>query len=416
VKPSEDREDFRSAARSWLAAHAEPARWETEMAIGLIKEVNSAAEVEQVRAWNKAKFDGGWAGITWPQRFGGRGLTLAEHMTWKHEVARYRTSEDGCIVGPSLVGPIILEYGTAEQQERFIAPILRGDHIWCQLFSEPEAGSDLAGLRSFARREGDEWVLSGEKIWSSAAQFADWGLLLARTDREAPKHRGITCFALNMGAPGIRIRPIEQMNGYRTFNQVWFDQVRIPDANRIGDAGGGWRVATGTLGTERLDLGLRQGVNVARLVRLAETAATDGVRAVDEPSFRDRLVDVYVRAEALSALGRQAVEDALAGRPVGPQGPIAKLVGAGLMNEAANLALDMQGPHGVLIGDDAAESGVWQHGFLSSPARRLGGGADEIQRNVIAERFLGLPRSLPPPPSGWAGIARAPSRGRPEQP
>jgi alkylation response protein AidB-like acyl-CoA dehydrogenase len=385
--------EFRANARAWLEIHARPVRWETEPVIGLIEEVNTKAEVDEVRAWNSAKYKGGWAGITWPIEFGGRGLTFVEHVAWKQEVARYSTHEDACVVGPSLAGPAILEHGTHEQKRRFVEKILRGEHIWCQMFSEPEAGSDLAGLRSYARREGDEWVLSGEKIWTSAAQFADRGLLLARTDRNEPKHRGITCFALDMSAAGIRIRPIDQMNGYRTFNQVWFDEVRIPDADRIGGIGDGWRVATATLSAERLDLGLRRGVNVARLVRLAKTVKSDGVRAADDAAIQDRLVDVFARDEALAALGRQAVEDVVAGRSAGPRGLIAKLVGADLMNVASGLAIDIQGAHGILTGDAAAESGVWQHGFLSSPARRLGGGTDEIQRNLIAERFLGLPRS-----------------------
>jgi len=384
-------EQFRQAARQWLAAHATPMALKDAPVIGLIREVNSTAEVDEVRAWNRAKFDGGWAGITWPTRYGGQGLTAAEQLAWRQEVAAFDTPEDGCVVGPALAGPVLLGHGTDQQRDRHVRQILNGDHIWCQLFSEPEAGSDLASLRTTARAERDHWIVNGQKIWSSVAQFADFGLLLARTDPAAPRHHGITCFLLDMHAPGVTVRPIHQMNGQQTFNEVFFDGVVIPDEDRVADPGGGWRVAMHTVTSERIDLGLRRGVNVQRLLALASTLV-DGIRPADDPGLRDRLVDVYVRAEALDALGRAGAERAIEGGASGPYGPIAKLIGAGLMNDAADLAVDCQGTRGLLTGQDAPEGGLWQAGFLSSPARRIGGGTDEIQRNVIAERFLGLPR------------------------
>lgn len=388
----EELANFRRDARVWLEAHSKAVHWQTEPVIGLIREINTEAEVREVREWNLSKFNGGWAGIVWPERYGGQGRSLAEYLVWREEVARFTTPEDGCVIGPWLVGPIILEHGNDEQKDSHITSILNGDHIWCQLFSEPEAGSDLAGLRTTAVRSDTGWILNGQKIWSSVAQFADWGLLLARTDRSASKHKGITCFMLDMKSPGISVKPINQMNGQQTFNEVWFDDVLIPDSNRIGESGNGWRIAMTTLTTERLDLGLRRGINMSRLIRLAMTAKVDGSRAVDDGSFRDRLIDLYIRTEALAALGRHSVEDTVAGRPIGAQGPITKLIGAELMNAAANLAIDMQGPLGLCTDDDALERGVWQHSFLSSPARRIGGGTDEIQRNIIAERHLGMPR------------------------
>lgn len=385
-------ESFRERATAWLSVNARPLRWEDEPVIGLIREIHTADEVQQVREWNQAKFDGGWAGITWPRHYGGQARSAAAQLAWKQEVSRFDTAEEGCVVGPALAGPIILEHGSPEQRDRYLRAILRGTHIWCQLFSEPEAGSDLASLSTAAQPDGDGWLVNGHKIWSSVAQFADRGLLLARTDGSVAKHRGITCFALDMRTPGITVRPIVQMNGQQTFNEVFLDDVRIPDGDRIGDVGNGWRIAMNTLTAERLDLGLRRGVNVPRLLRLATDTTVDGVPAADVPAYRDRLVDVCVRVESLRALGRDAVLRAMAGQAPGPHGSIAKLVGAQLMNDAANLALDIQGPLGMIAGDDAPENGVWQHGFLSSPARRIGGGTDEIQRNIIAERHLGMPR------------------------
>ncbi len=382
---------FREQVRQWLALRRKPAHWSSALAIGVIQDIDTSAQLACIREWNKTKFDAGWAGIAWPVKYGGRGGTLAELLAWKMEIAGFDAPEGVWLAGESLVGPILLEHGTQAQRERHLARILRGETIWCQLFSETEAGSDLASLRTTARRTEQGWRIQGKKIWTSIARFSDYGLLLARTGSPDSRHKGITCFMLDLRTQGVDIQPIQQMNGHCSFAQVFLDDVLIPDENRVGEVGDGWRVANSTLTHERLELGLRRGVVMKRLWHLAALMQTERAQPPD-PVHDDRLAGLHIRLECLGALGRSLIARALSGEDAGPLGSITKLVGAQLMNEAANLALDMQGPLGLLAGEDAPESGAWQTGFLSAPARRLGGGSDEIQRNVIAERFLKLPR------------------------
>lgn len=379
----------RVGARAWLSDHAAPLTERNEMVIGLIREIGSVDEALTFRAWSKTKFDGGWAGITWPTRFGGRGGSMVDLLAWKSEVSQFDVLEGACPAGESMVGPILLEHGSDEQKERFLANILRGEHLWAQLFSEPEAGSDLASLRTTATWRDDHWVIKGQKIWSSFAQFADFGLLLARSEFGELRHRGITCFAIDLRAPGVTIRPIIQMNEQDSFCEVFLDDVVISDENRIGPRSEGWKVAMTTVTAERVELGLRCGVNLERLLGLAATPFAGSSLGDD---FQDRIAELIERVESLRALGSSMVKKVIDGKSTGIEGSIAKLVGAELMNAAANLGLDMQGSLGLLSGEAALEGGVWQNAYLSSPARRIGGGTDEIQRNIIAERGLGLPR------------------------
>lgn len=393
---TEDEQSFRGSVQSWLEATVPPLDAHDAPVVGHIHEVNSAAEIDAVREWNRMKWEAGWAGITWPTQYGGQAKSIMHEIVWKQECIRFKTWDEACVVGPSLAGPVILHHGVPEQRAFYLPSILSGEHIWCQLFSEPEAGSDLAGLRATATLDGDHYVVNGHKIWSSVAQYADFGLLLARTNTDAPKHRGISCFALDMTSDGIRVEPIRQMNGQQTFNEVFLENVRVPASNIIGDVDNGWRVAMDTLSTERLYLGLRRGVNIPRLVELALGSGGTGELAAGDPLLRTRLVDLFVRDQALQSLGLRAIELAMQGASAGPHGSIAKLLGAQMMNEAADLALDMQGPQGLVTGPAAPQAGAWQDGFLSSPARRIGGGTDEIQRNIIAEHHLGMPRERRP--------------------
>lgn len=381
---------LRQEIRQWLASHCRPAHWSGAQVIGVIKDIDTAADLARVRDWNKTKFEAGWAGIIWPTRYGGRGGTLDDLLAWKLEAAHFDVPERVWLAGESLVGPILLEHGTEAQREFHLPRMLRADSVWCQLFSETEAGSDLASLRTTATRTDAGWRIQGKKIWTSIARFSDYGLLLARTGAPDSRHRGITCFLLDLSTKGVDIRPIRQMNGHQSFCEVFLDDVFIPDENRVGEPGEGWRIANSTLTHERLELGLRLGVSMKRLWHMGATQA-GGAQALD-PVYEDRLAGLHVRLESMGALGRSLIQRALSGTDVGPLASIVKLVGGQLMNEAASLALDMQGPQGLFAGEDAPESGVWQTGFLSAPARRLGGGTDEIQRNVIAERFLKLPR------------------------
>lgn len=378
---------FRLAARRWLEQHARPRDEHSEPPFDLLWHVHSEEDAATARAWNRAKFEHGWAGLTWPTEYGGQGRSRDAERIWREEVQRFDTPESGAIVGPSLAGPMILQWGSELQKAELIPAILDGTHLWTQLFSEPEAGSDLAGLRTAARQQSDgSWRLDGQKVWSSVAQFADRGLLLARTDPEAEKHHGISCFVITMRQPGITVRPIRQINGDSTFNEVFFDGVVIPGDSLLGPEGEGWKVALGTLANERVELGVRKPFNLDRVIELARRIAPPGHAAFNDPTIMNRLIDVHVRLTALDALAR--TDRAASGRI----GSVVKLVTANLMSDAAELAVDLQGIAGVLDGPDATDDGLWQRGYLGVQARRIAGGTDEIQRSIIGERLLGLPR------------------------
>ena len=376
---------------AWLEQNAKPLVSEDAPPIGVIREVTDQTDLEAFRDWCRLKQSGGMAGLNWPTEYGGQGLTFQHLVVWNSLVHDFDVPEDACIVGAAMAGPIILRSGDDAQREQYLPKILSGEHIWCQLFSEPGAGSDLAGLRTRAEATAQGWVISGQKVWSSVAQFADWGLLLARTDPSAPKHKGITCFVINMRSPGVTVRPIRQMNHGAGFNEVFLENVLLPGSAVVGKVNEGWRVALETLNEERKLLGGRQGVNFLKLVDLARHIRLGGEPAIDIPSHRAGLVALFIRLEALRALNAQARAAVAADSPPDVRLPVAKLVTSAAMNDAGKLALDIQGPSGALAGEDAPQEGSWQLAFLGAPARRIAGGADEIQRNIIAERFLGMP-------------------------
>ena len=384
-------ERFAADTLSWLKVNARPLVSEEAPPISVIREVTDDADLEEFRSWCRLKQSGGLAGLAWPRDHGGQGLTFQHQVIWNSLVQHFDAPEDICIVGAAMAGPIILRSGTEKQRQQYIPGILSGEHIWCQLFSEPGAGSDLAGIRTRAVHTENGWVVSGQKVWSSVAQFADWGLLLARTNPDAPKHKGITCFVLDMTSPGVTVRPIRQMNHGAGFNEVFLDDVLIPESAVIGSVDEGWKVALATLNEERKLLGGREGVNFLRLVELARETTIDGEPAIGLSRNMAGLTALYIRLEALRALNGQARAAATVDSPPDVRLPVAKLVTSSAMNAAGRLALDIQGPAGALAGADAIEDGTWQLAFLGAPARRIAGGADEIQRNIIAERFLGMP-------------------------
>ena len=285
-------------------------------------------------------------------------------------------------IGLGIFGPTLVACGTAAQSERHLRPIAAGTEIWCQLFSEPEAGSDLANLGARAERDGDEWVLNGQKVWSSRAAYSQFGFLLARTDPSVPKHRGITAFILDMAAPGVEVRPLQQMNGDRHFSEVFLDGVRIPDANRISEAGDGWRVALVALGYERGGVGTRHGGGATgeRIVELAKATRGSGAAPL-----RQRLARLATAAEAAGWTAERAAARARAGEPPGPEGSGGKIRWADHLKATGNLAKDLQGASGMLVDDE------WHPIFLTGPSMSIRGGTDEIQRNIVGERALGLP-------------------------
>ncbi|MBV8160235.1 MAG: acyl-CoA dehydrogenase family protein [Acidimicrobiia bacterium] len=338
-------------------------------------------DLEAGRALLATLADGGWAVPTWPGAWGGRGATPDEAAVIAQELRRFDVPDlYPFMVGLALVGPTLLVHGSPEQHRRWLRGIANGEEIWCQLFSEPDAGSDLAALTTRAVREGGVWRVTGQKVWSSRAHYSRWGLLLARTDPEVPKHAGITAFAVEMTAPGVEIRPLRQMNGDTHFNEVFLTDVVVTDGDRIGAVGEGWAVAITTLMHERGALGPGGGPGRRELIE-----AIRGAGAGDDPVVRQRAAAVLAGLEVGRLTGLRAHEARRAGRPPGPEGSGAKLRGAAAVKALADLAVDVGGPAG-LVGEDE-----WLTLFLTAPSISIRGGTDEIQRNILGERVLGLP-------------------------
>lgn len=385
---------FRAEARAWLEANAQRlAPGETG---GGFEGRADPDLIDKAKAWQGRKADGGWACLTWPREYGGRGASPIQAVIWGQEEAKFRIPPNIFAIGQGMLGPTIMAHGTSEQKDRYLEKMLRGEEIWCQLFSEPGAGSDLAGLRTTATRDGDDWVIQGQKIWTTGAQYSRWGMIVTRTDPDAEKHKGITYFIVDMESPGIEIRPIRQINGMSSFNEVFFTEVRVPDANRVGEVNDGWRCALTTLMNERHAIGAGAGgPDFDDLLRLARELTRNGRPALEDAGVRQALARFYVRRKGLQYTGYRTQTALSRGQTPGPESSIGKLVGAPLRQEMAAFAMDLEGAAGALLDAGASPAaGVWQHAFLGSPGLRLAGGTDEILRNIIAERVLGLPAEI----------------------
>jgi alkylation response protein AidB-like acyl-CoA dehydrogenase len=379
---------FRTEVREWLDAHAK-----RRVAGGpsdhsyVPGERSAEADLAHVKAcaeWQRELFDGGWAGITWPVEAGGRGGAGWQQRIFNEEQARYDVAVGAFAVGIGMAGPTVIAWGTDEQKRRYLPSMLRGDEIWCQLFSEPGAGSDLAGLRTRAVRDGDEWIVNGQKVWTSGAHYSDWGLLLARTNVEAPKHRGITAFALDMRTPGIDVRPLRQITGASHFNEVFFTDVRVPDSQRLGPLDEGWRVANTMLSNERALIGGGGRVGFRDIVELARAGGVVG-----DPLMRQELARSYTRLQLIKWLGWRARSRKDQG--LGPEASVLKLAASRRLEYDGDLVLALQGAAATLSDGDARDHGYWQQQFLMQWSSRIGGGTEQVQRNVISERVLGLP-------------------------
>jgi alkylation response protein AidB-like acyl-CoA dehydrogenase len=382
---------FRAEARAWLEAHAELRRGDEDWTLyhfsGDPSPEAAAAHLRRCREWQRTLYEGGWAGITWPKEYGGRGGTPAQARIFAQEEARFDVWAGTFAVGIGMVGPTLMAHGSEAQKERYLHPMLRGDEIWCQLFSEPGAGSDLAGLRTRAVRDGDEWVVNGQKVRSSGAQHSDFGILLTRTDSDAPKHRGITYFILDMRSPGIEVRPLRQITGVAHFNEVFLTDVRVPHDQVVGEVNGGWTVALTTLATERDLIGAgMSAIGAGDFLRLARQHG-----ATDDPVTRQWLADAYIRFEVLKYLRLRVQDAARAGRDPGPESSVLKLAVSEQSARNGDLALALEGPAAMLLRDDAPYGGFWQQMFLGQWGVRIGGGTEQVQHNVIGERVLDLP-------------------------
>jgi alkylation response protein AidB-like acyl-CoA dehydrogenase len=378
--PADDLDAFRTALRAELATRLAPPREQSAPSV-----LGAGSDnVDECRDYVQALAGTGAVAPTWPREYGGMDADATQARVVAEELAQFhRPDLYPLAVGLMLVGPVLLRHGNDEQKARYLPRIVSGEEAWCQLFSEPDAGSDLAGLASRADRDGDEWRISGSKVWSSRAHYSERGLLLARHDFAVPKHTGITAFLLDMDQPGVTVQPLRQMNGDTHFNQVFLDGARVSDRDRLDEVGKGWAVALTTLAFERGGLAAPSGSGLgdAGLERLIARARELGL--ANDPRVRQRLADLYVQTEIMGWTARRA----RAARVPGPEGSGMKLRATRLLKALADLALALEGPAGVAGSD-------WETLFLTAPSLSIRGGTDEVQRNIMGERVLGLPGDI----------------------
>jgi alkylation response protein AidB-like acyl-CoA dehydrogenase len=388
--------EFRSLARKWIAANA-PKEFEEELSKSSLGRIRLAKHdmVDVGKAWQKKKADGGWACLHWPREYGGRGATPIERVIWQQEEGVYGKLTQPFQIGEGMCGPTVMAWGSEESKRRYLPKLASGEEIWCQLFSEPSAGSDVAGLRTRAEKKGDNWIINGQKIWTSGAHYSDYGLLIARTDPNVPKHKGLTMFFLDMKSPGVEVRPIKQASGQSDFNEVYFTDVKIPDSQRLGAVNDGWNVSLTTLMNERMSIGAGVSTGFPELFDFCNSLMLDDGPAIEDRNVRSRLANYAVKASGLKYTSMRAISALSKGERPGPENSIGKLVAGSMVQEVAMYALDLQGAAGVLSGpEDAEVAGKFQAMLLRAPGTRVEGGTDEIMRNIIAERVLGLPGDI----------------------
>jgi alkylation response protein AidB-like acyl-CoA dehydrogenase len=393
LKQTPEEEHYRHTVRTWLESHL-PAGWGTP---AYRAPATPAEQVAFARWWQATLHAGGWAGITWPTAYGGRGAGIVEQLLYNEEYAHLRAPDILSLkVGLNLVGPTVMACGTPEQQARFLPRLLSGEDIWCQGFSEPNAGSDLASVRTRAELRGDAFVVTGQKTWTSVAQHADWCILVTRTNFEGPKHKGLTFLLVDMKSPGITIRPLREITGEAWFNEVFFDEVRVPRDNLIGEINGGWNVVLTTLAHERAGTAphVRLHGEQRRLAELARVTARHGRRAADDPVLRQKIAQSAIETAVLRYTAyRNVTMVQRTGQP-GPEGSILKVFWSELEQRLKETALEILGQRGLLPKGEArvADDGFWFYEFLWSRAATIYAGTSEVQRNIIAQRVLGLPR------------------------
>jgi alkylation response protein AidB-like acyl-CoA dehydrogenase len=385
---------FRRQVREWLTANLPDKRPET---------------LEERRAWHRKMYDAGFIGMGWPKAYGGREARPMEQAIVGEEMARVNAPAGVNGLGIAIVGPTIIHHGTQVQRDQHLKKMLTGEVIWCQLYSEPNSGSDLASLQCRADIDGDTFVINGQKIWTSGAQNSDWGLLLARTDRTAPKHQGISCILVDMRSPGIEVRPLKQISGSSEFCEVFFSDLVVPADNLVGELNTGWRIAQTTLGYERggntLSRVSRLQESFNRLVDVANRLHVDGSRAIDNPVIRQKLGRIYAEVEVLRYASLRILSRLEKGERPGPESSIAKLHYSELDKRIQEIILEILGPYGQEIGgapaeyrfaDDAAygDSETWAYQFMWSRAGTIYAGSSEIQKNILGERVLGLPKEV----------------------
>ncbi len=377
--------EFRREARKWLKANV-PTK----------KELKGLDAMARGKLWQKRKADAGWACIRWPKAYGGRDASAIQQVILNQEEAKVSAPDTGMFgIGQGMAAPTLMTWASPEDQSRFLPRLASGEDIWCQLFSEPAGGSDLAALRTKAEKDGDEWVVNGQKIWTSGAHYSDWGILVVRTDPNVPKHKGLTYFYVDMKSPGIEMNPIRQLSGDANFNEVYFTDVRIPDSQRLGAIGQGWQVSLTTLMNERASIGAGGGgVSYSRVKELAETVFIGDKLAIEDSAVRAKLASWYVQEAGLKYTAYRTLSALSRGDIPGPENSIGKLVGAVKSQDMASFAIDLLEQEGI-VRDKAFDENfgsLFQDTYMAIPGLRIAGGTDEIMANIIAERVLGLPQ------------------------
>ena len=386
---------FRAKVRDWLDANA-TLRDGSEKAQDHFM-ARDADEVARARDWQARKAEAGWAGLTWPRAFGGRDATPIEQVIWNQEEGRYAVPPNAFLIGIGLVGPTVMVHGTEDQKKAVLPRALTGEDIWCQLFSEPAAGSDLAGIRTRARRDGDDWVISGQKVWTSGAHYSSHGILLARTDPEVPKHKGMTMFLVEMSDPAIQTRPIRQISGGASFNEVFIDDLRLPDSARLGGESEGWKVALTTLMNERFSISVGRasgGARAEELIALAARVQRNGRPAIEDGAVRARIADFVARQRGLEFTSYRVMTSLSRGEAPGEEGSIGKLLLGRLRQEMGAFGMELAGTAAGVSAADDDDAARWRNEYLTAPGNRIAGGSDEIQRTIIGERILGLPPDI----------------------
>jgi alkylation response protein AidB-like acyl-CoA dehydrogenase len=387
LTPSEQK--FRDELRAWLTANL-PAK----TASAVRTAASTAEHHEFLKAWQRKLYEGGYAGINWPKEFGGRGASFIEQAIFQEELALTDAPERMGTIGQGLVGPTIIAVGTETQKKRYLPAILSGDEVWCQGFSEPNAGSDLAAAETKAVRDGDDFVVNGQKIWTSYAHIADQCLLVVRTDTAAAKHQGLTCLLVDMKSPGVSVRPLKMMSGDSGFNEMFFSNVRVPAAHALGKVNDGWNVAITALSNERANLGTGLYVvfkrNLEAVIDHARKIQRNGKPALADPVLRQRLAQAWVDLEVFRHNTTRSLSNLNKTGAPGPEGSIQKLYWSELNQRNAQIAMEVLGPQALASGFDG---GRWSYNYLRSRGNTIEAGTSEVQRNIIAQRVLGLPRS-----------------------
>ena len=384
---------FRDEVRAWLKANV-PSDWEKHRT-----EDEMLVRFEYLRAWQKKVYQAGWAGIAWPKEYGGRGATLMQQVIFIEEMTRASAPPLANVLGLSLIGPTIIAYGTDAQKKRFLPNILSADEIWCQGFSEPNAGSDLANLRTDARLDGGQYVVNGQKVWNSYGWAADWCALLTRSDANSTKHQGLTYLLVDMKSPGVEVRPLRQMTGESEFCEIFFHDVKVPADNVLGKVGDGWNVALGTLAHERATLGAGAQIQLKRqfdrLVELSRSIQRNGKPAAQDPVLRQKMAQSYAEIEIMRLNQMRAISRINDKGVPGPEGSIQKVFWTELNQRFQQTAAEVLGPFAQLTKGDphSIDEGQWAYSFLRTRGNTIEAGTSEVQRNIIGHFVLGLPKS-----------------------